>query len=672
MAWRCSAVNLAASLWLLSAAGLGHAQGIVFPSDAGVFNVRNYGAVGDGMADDTAAFRAAIGAAANATATGWPSTADIGGIVYIPDGTYKVSDRLEWPSDARIPPFVLQGQSRDHTVIQLADRAPGYQNPLSGRSVIWTNQMGSADNFRNGIRNLTVDTGVGNPGAIGVQFMSNNIGDVSDVLIRSGDGQGVKGLDLAYNGLNGPLLVKNTVVQGFDIGIHASGSVNSQTLEHITLENQRVAGLRNDGQVLNVRGLHASGGVPAVINNGAGVLTLIDSDLKGQGASAIANNGDGGLFVRNVTTSGYTAGIHNAAGTGLGAAGGYIGEYVSHGPLTLRSQDKPLSLNLPIMETPDVPWEQDLSRWANVRDYGAKGNGSAIDSAAIQRAIDSGATTIYLPRGKYKIDQTVEIRGNVERIVGLWSEFTFTNRNDPAFRLADAPGSPDTVVLDTISFYPHVERSPIDNASSDRTLVMKHIRGAGSEHTGTGTLFLEDVSNGTDRTMRIGEMTLYARQFNTEERDAMPKLDVNGGTAWILGHKTEFPGTLAKVTNGGELEILGAFAYTGIGGDMPPYPMYYVENSAFSVTVGGAHFSDKLPYDVIVHFVDETGDIHKLLPGDAYERYTAPLVPLFSTGSRSEIPEPGSLALLSLGGILLVRQRRARNPSRQTRSGLQH
>lgn len=48
---------------------------------------------------------------------------------------------------------------------------------------------------------------------------------------------------------------------------------------------------------------------------------------------------------------------------------------------------------------------------ANVMDYGAKGNGKADDTAAIQKAINacaSGAyTTVYLPRGKYKITKTL-------------------------------------------------------------------------------------------------------------------------------------------------------------------------------------------------------------------------------------------------------------------------
>jgi hypothetical protein len=64
-----------------------------------VVNVLDFGAVGDGVADDTAAFQAAINAT---TSTG----ADVGNI-YIPDGTYKIdgvlnnySKKIQWIHDS--------------------------------------------------------------------------------------------------------------------------------------------------------------------------------------------------------------------------------------------------------------------------------------------------------------------------------------------------------------------------------------------------------------------------------------------------------------------------------------------------------------------------------------------------------------------------------------------
>jgi len=53
------------------------------PAGYEVFNVKDYGAVGDGSTDDTSAIQSAINAVPNS-----------GGVVYLPRGTYKISDTL--------------------------------------------------------------------------------------------------------------------------------------------------------------------------------------------------------------------------------------------------------------------------------------------------------------------------------------------------------------------------------------------------------------------------------------------------------------------------------------------------------------------------------------------------------------------------------------------------
>ena len=83
-------------------------------------------------------------------------------------------------------------------------------------------------------------------------------------------------------------------------------------------------------------------------------------------------------------------------------------------------------LHLPIEEVPNVPWEVDIKKWSGPHHHttGRPGSGSgfpndgADDSAALQAAIDSGATTIYLPNGTWEIHRTIHVRKNVSRIVG--------------------------------------------------------------------------------------------------------------------------------------------------------------------------------------------------------------------------------------------------------------
>lgn len=49
---------------------------------------------------------------------------------------------------------------------------------------------------------------------------------------------------------------------------------------------------------------------------------------------------------------------------------------------------------------------------ANVRDFGAVGDGTTDDTAAIQAALDSGAARIYIPDGQYKVTSTLTLQPN--------------------------------------------------------------------------------------------------------------------------------------------------------------------------------------------------------------------------------------------------------------------
>ena len=52
-----------------------------------------------------------------------------------------------------------------------------------------------------------------------------------------------------------------------------------------------------------------------------------------------------------------------------------------------------------------------LADTVSVKDFGATGNGSTDDTAAIQAALDSGAKTILCPNGTYKVSSTLFIPG---------------------------------------------------------------------------------------------------------------------------------------------------------------------------------------------------------------------------------------------------------------------
>ena len=567
-------------LLTLTSAAL-RAENVVYPADANVVDVTKapYGAKGDGKTDDTAALQHAL--------------TDVTGkrrLLYFPNGTYLVSQTLTIPlNDAEGHTQYgftnLQGQSRAGAILKLKDRT--FTDPAHPQPVLTSGRHGSADWFDSSLKNLTIDTGRGNPGAVGVQFFTNNEGCARDLTIQSGDAQGVCGLDLAYNDMNGPLLVRNVSVQGFGIGIHAGNTVNSQTFEHIKLTGQGKAGLQNDGQMLSVRGLRSASLVPAVVNN-SGMLCLLDADMQGMGAGAarvpaVLSKGD--LYARSLRSHGYARALETLAGPN-------VKEWTSR-PVVRLFDSPPRALGLPVRETPGVPWDPP-AQWDSPTHHGAKPGGDQDISGPMQAAIDSGATTIYLPSGVWHFAHTVHVRGKVRRIVGLDSYIVadepLNSQDAPLFQIE--PGAAPTVVFEGLDFGFGNKKVYSFQNDSRGTVVIKDTLGWGYRNRpGAGPLFLDDVCMHVE----TDKEAIWARQLNEETQGL--HLRNTGGTLWILGLKTERGGTLVETTGGGKTEVLGGLCYTTTAGKLAP--MFAAVDSAMSVTLGEVCYSGD-PYEIIV------------------------------------------------------------------------
>ena len=559
------------------------AENITFPEGAGgIVDVTKapYGAKGDGVSDDTDAIQKAISDHPN-----------VGAWIYLPNGVYLVSKQLRWGGSSDMQAgdaakfTILQGQSRGGTIIKLKDAAPNYDNPSAPRGVIWTGAA-PAQRFGNEVRNLTVDTGVDNPGAVGLQFIANNQGGVFDVSIQSGDGQGVSGLDMAYTNEEGPLLIKNISVKGFDVGVVSANSVASITMENVSVADQNIVGFRNNGQPISVRKFQSKNSVPAVIN-GSGLMTLLDSTLNGTGAAnaetAMLNTGV--IYVRNLQTSGYQTALDDKSGGKTFEK--TVVEHSSSAPhVVLTSANS--ALKLPIEETPDVPWD-DPKTWAMPEQFGGKVLDGQDDAGAIQKAIDSGATTVYLRSRDWNINSTIVIRGKVRRIIGegwIVPGGDITAKNEPVFRFAD--GDAPVVVIERLGTDFTRGQFPFMENDSKRTLVLKNL--CINFHTGVmnstcyrntdkaigGKVFIEDCVGST---FRFKGQQVWARQFNGEGHGY--KVINDGGKLWILGLKTESRGGVLLTKNGGQTELLGGLSqsnggflepmFTNIGSDMSVY-----------------------------------------------------------------------------------------------------
>ena len=559
-------------LCLLPFALAARAEDIVFPPDAGVIDVTKtpYFAKGDGKTDDTEAIQQAL-----------LEHPDGNQIIYLPNGTYLVSSTLRWPGseddEKAERATILQGQSRAGTVIRLLDYAPGFGNSGRPRAVVWTGN-GQAYHQRNAVRNLTVNTGQGNAGAIGLQFMANKQGCVRDVTIISGSKSGLIGLDLAYEDHIGPCLLQRVRVEGFDVGIATANSVYSVTMEDIELVGQVVAGVRNRGQVVSIRQLHSTNSVPALQNtDGSGFVTLVEASLQGLPAkrSSPAIQNKGLLFARQISTPGYTNAIENRTGFVEGASGPEVREFVSH-PIFNVFPAPQYALLLKVEETPEVPWDA-LGAWASPLAYGGKGTDMLDDSAAIQAAVDSGAATIYLPNGVWKIQRPIEIRKNVRRIIGCEARIIVeVPIGQAAFKLVD--GTAPAVIVERVEFQP-AQRLFIEQAS-DRKLVLSSCTDVSLNWTGKGDVFLEDVSSRQPWTIPAGRR-LWARQLCVEWNGT--KLFNEGGQLWVLGLKTEQAGTLIDTRAGGKTELLGGLCFSN--GSWKQDPMFRIVDASATFSI---------------------------------------------------------------------------------------
>ena len=544
---------------------------VEFPMASKIINVTKdpYYAKGDGKTDDTEAIQKALN-----------DHPDGDYIIYLPHGIYKITDGLTWPvtkkQESSSRRTILQGQSIGGTILQLADSTYGFDNPEFPKAVIFTGE-GPGPKYRNAVRDMTIRTGKGNPGVIGIQFNASNQGTIHNVKIHSGDSLGVYGIDLGFTEGIGPLLIKNVEINGFNVGIYAKGETGTATLEHVTMGGQRKYGLENNNMNLAVRALRYKGYVPGVYNHGEfammslldGLLEFDSGNKKVKPTTAILNESQ--LFVRSMKVSRYKTMINSKKkGYNEEMIQGEIIEFSTQENRQLCHSPKQ-SMRLAVAETPSFP-EQKPDNWITIAgDYGGKSNTGSDDSKAIQDAIDDGAETLYFPPGgRWTINRDIYIRNRIRQIIGI------EGRIDGKGKFIIEQGAFNELTIERFS-----EFGSGIILKAKRNLLLKNmmVRSLETAEVGGGDVYLEDVTLGT---IQLNYQKLWGRQVAMIGDTKGPKITNNGGSIWILGLTAKKGNTILQNFNKAHAELIGVEIVAS--DKAKDRPMFINDNSGLSVT----------------------------------------------------------------------------------------
>jgi len=520
-------------------------------------------------------------------------------IIYFPKGTYLVSDTVCYSFDnlrnglgAELNWCIrFQGECREECVIKLQDHCKGFEYGMGRPVVSFMRGMFSNIAMSNFFRNLTIDVGTGNPGAIGLEFMGDNCAGVRDVTIRTSDPErrGQVGLSISRRGATG-CVFRNVEIDGFDEGVVVLAPDGYLVFEDIHLRNQGDRGISiNNNAVVSIRGLTSRNKLPALGVKGiAAHVVLVDAVLTGGLDDAPAIELPvGHLFLRNIRTADYRCALGMVYTPGWGTDPlvheSNVDEYVSDPVCTLGTGQSTRSLNFGIEDAPVPGWNLDAGDWIHPGEFGAVGDGTTDDTQAIQRAMDSGKPVVYFQPGRYLINAPILIPPSVRQVnfmfVDLVAGKQMHDMKDRGMFTTVGECPEPLLMEDLFCFERNFGYHYLFEQASTRTLIVRNIHSqscaAYINSVPGGTVFLENIVTTTgifndtyqQPCFVFRGQKAWCRQLDPEYTP--DKIINDGSTLFIMGFKTEGEGIGFTTKNRGRTEVLGGILLFGGNDDVP-------------------------------------------------------------------------------------------------------
>ncbi len=637
--------------------------------EAGIYSSN---AIGDGVADDSDEIIAAMDWVVQrlrdaGNPCGWSES----WYIYFPNGTYLVSKSLHYTGDALndctgrfldetdrdgVAGLKLVGQNREGVTIRLKDNTPdfaaGARKPVVSFSRYDLNSMVNTSPAGFHFRNITIHTGSGNPGAIGLDYLGANGSRLDNVKIT---GSGEIGLHIRSGTAHG--YYSNLTVDGFKYGIYLSGKTTEShpSIEYVTLSGQSISAIYLEKISVSLRKVHSTNSVNGITIQKIGVysphMVLLDSDFHGGGSSSTAIQiNQGFLFARNVSLQGYGTAIKKA--TTVVQQSGSIEEYISEAittfsPTRVRSTAIK-SMNLPIEDYPLMPWVSSGADWANVDEYGAVGDGVADDTQAIQSAMNSGKPFILFPKQKYNISGTVSIPASTKQLIAAEAQILGTgikfdvNASSPdvlAFRFMNLEGG---------SINHSTQRTILLESTSSKDIYKSNLTTPG------GKLFANNVHGLAKYAGNIKNISVWARFLNHEKAADFQFTAGVGSTFWVMGFKIEKTYSIINVTDGAKMEILGGeMSRWGAGptkddgtGTMIPDPRAGIVNNNSHISIVAATHGPNRLWDPMIRDIQGATTKEWTMSQFPDRGYNANIViPLYASYNPAVIPQPTSPSL---------------------------